>query len=102
LKKIVNFKFDHLTKKTLNLIKDCGCRVLHLSSDEYRNKYLCVEGENGEIEYLSHDELKHILTPNEGDKLNVDVVVIAVPESYELGELFVEMGVKHVVCFDFK
>ena len=41
-KKAIEVKFDILTRETLDQIKNHGCRVLHLSSDEARElgKYL--------------------------------------------------------------
>lgn len=97
----MNLKFDVLSKELLDYVKQYGCRVLHLSSDVYSVDHLCIEGKNGEIEYLSINELRDILKqPN--SRLNVDVVVIAIPESLKLAQLFVEMGVPHVIAFDFE
>ena len=67
----------------------------------YHPDYLCVEGKNGLIEYVSLDELKTLLKP-ENSKLNVDVVVLAIPESSKIANLFVEIGVPHVIAFDFE
>ena len=33
--------------------------------------------------------------------LSIDVVVLAIPNSMVLAELFVELGVPHVICFNF-
>ena len=100
-KKVVNLKFDILKRESLSYIKDYGCRVLHMSSDVFKNDTLCIEGNNGEIEYLSMDEIKKILRPNEG-RLNVEVVVLAIPDCLELAQAFVDLGVPHVIAFDFK
>ena len=80
----MNLKFDTLHRELLDYIRQHGCRVLHLSSDIYHPDYLCIEGKNGEIEYLSFSELKDILRPPNSGRLNVDVVVIANPESSRL------------------
>ncbi len=64
----------------LEYVKTFGCRVLHISSDVYLPDSLCIEGDNGEIEYISIKQLEKMLKPKEG-RLNVDVVVVAMPES---------------------
>lgn len=45
--KIINVKFDVLTRELLEYVKTYGCRVLHLSSDVYNPDYLCIEGKDG-------------------------------------------------------
>ncbi len=78
--KVVNLKFDVLSREMLEYVKMYGCRVLHISSDVYHVDCLCIEGKNGEIEYISSNELRRLITPKQG-RLNVDVVVVAIPES---------------------
>ncbi|CDW81385.1 UNKNOWN [Stylonychia lemnae] len=101
LNKVVNLKFDILSLELLNYVKNYGCRVLHISSDVYSPDHLCIEGKNAEIQYIKIAELKNLLDPLESG-LNVDLVVLAIPESQKLAQAFVEMGVPHVVSFDFK
>jgi hypothetical protein len=101
LNKVINTRFETLTKDVLEYIKEHGCRVLHLSSDVFKDGFLCIEGNNGQIEYLDKDELKKILMPKNNDRLQVDVVVLAIPEVSNLAELFMELGVPHVVTFNF-
>lgn len=36
-----------------------------------------------------------------GARLSIDVVVLAIPNSRILAEVFVDLGVPHVICFDF-
>lgn len=67
----------------MEYVKTYGCRVLHISSDVSHSDYLCIEGKNGEIEYISFKELKNILKPT-NSRLNVDLVVLAIPESEKL------------------
>ena len=100
-KKVVNIKFDNLTRDQLEYVRTYGCRVLHISSDVYNPDYLCIEGKNGEIQYLNFEDIKTILRPDNG-RLNVDVVVVAIPESANIAQAFVELGVPHVIGFDFK
>ena len=82
--KEVNVKFDSLTREVLTFIKNFGCRVLHLSSDVFKPDHLCIEGTNGKIEYIHIDELKTLLKPSDGQNLNVNLVVLAIPESKQL------------------
>jgi hypothetical protein len=100
-KKVINVKFDSLTREVLGFIKKYGCRVLHLSSDVFKPDYLCIEGANGKIDYIHIDELKDLLKPANEEQLNVNLVVLAIPESKKLAKVFVDLGVKHVVAFDF-
>lgn len=76
--------------------------MLHLSSDVFKLDHLCIEGANGRIEYVHIDELKTLLRPSDGQKLNVNLVVLAIPESLKLAQVFVDLGVSHVVAFDFR
>jgi hypothetical protein len=101
LNKVINVKFETLTIDILNYVRDHGCRVLHLSSDVFKDDCLCIEGRNGKIEYLGLEELKRILKPTNGYNLNVDLVVLALPESSRLADVFVSLGVHHVVSFTF-
>lgn len=52
LNKVINVKFETLTRDILEYVRDKGCRVLHLSSDVFKDDYLCIEGPNGRIEYI--------------------------------------------------
>ena len=45
--KVVNLKFDVLTRDLLEYVKNYGCRVLHLSSDVFTPEHLCIEGKDG-------------------------------------------------------
>jgi len=45
--KEIQVKFDNLTRDSIKEIRTTGCRVLHLSSDEYDEDNLCVEGPSG-------------------------------------------------------
>jgi hypothetical protein len=84
LNKVVNVKFDSLNREVLDYIKKFGCRVLHLSSDVYREDHLCIEGSNGRIEYIHINDLKTILKPPNNQRLNVNLVVLAIPDSRKL------------------
>jgi hypothetical protein len=45
-------------------------------------------------------ELKQLIVPV-GYILSIDVVVLAIPRSRMIAEVFVELGVPHVIYFDF-
>ena len=99
-KKIIQVKFDILTRESLKLIKNHGCRVLHLSSDEFRDLQLWAEGKYGELDWIEISDLREILIPL-GGRLSIDVVVLAIPKSRMLAEIFIDLGVPHVIYFDF-
>lgn len=100
-KQQVNIKFDLLNRELINYIKNNGCKIWHISSQVYDRERLAIEGPNGLVEYLSRDDLRDML----GDRtkpLNVDLVVLALPLSDQiLAPLFVQLGVKNVVAFNF-
>ena len=80
--KVINVKFDLLNLELLDYIRDKGCRVLHLSSDVYRSDSLCIEDKNGIVKYLGIEELKRaLLSQTSKQSLNIDVVVLAMPNS---------------------
>ncbi len=98
----MNIHFDSLTRGVLDHIRRHGCRVLHISSDVFvkNEAVLACEGSSSEVDWLDSASLYEILTKGAG-KLNVDVVVLAMPKSRALGELFAtQLGVPHVVVFD--
>lgn len=52
------------------------------------------------MEYIHIDEMKNLLK-TDNNKLPVDLVVIAIPDSIKIAKVFIELGVPHVVAFDF-
>lgn len=44
--------------------------------------------------------MKKLLTSESG-KLNIDVVVVAIPNSVKIANVFIELGIPHVIGFDF-
>lgn len=103
--KVINVKFDILNIELLEYIRANGCRVLHISSDIYRDDHFCIEDKNGVVKYLSVQDMKEFLSQNDEKKkigkLNIEVVVIAIPDSQHLAQVFVDLGVPHVVAFSF-
>ena len=99
--KILQVKFDILTRDTLKNIRDHGCRVLHLSSEDAKLEHLWAEGAYGELDLIGVSELRELIFPV-GAMLSIDVVVLAIPKSRMLAEVFVALGVPHVIFFDFE
>ena len=110
----VNVRCDFLNRSLLSHIKSDGCKMLHLSSEVFEAERLCIEGTNGVVEYLTLDELYNLLKPpqqeishfNPSNKvqedLKVELVVLALPLSNKIAEVFLNLGAKHVVSFGFE
>lgn len=60
-----------------------------------------MEGLNGLFDFVHIKELKLILMPDDR-VLKIDLVVIAMPESTKIAQVFIDLGVKHVIAFDFE
>ena len=97
--KEIYLKFDYLTKKSFEEVMKKGGRILHLAGDDY-NKIgsLFVEGKSGESEEIDRETLNSIFVRT---KCIFDLVIIAIPQSRKLGDLFSMYGASHVICFDF-
>jgi len=65
LKKELKIKYETLRKSQLENIRDNGCRVLVLSCSIPQNDHsnICIEGELGEVERISLQELEDFLRP---------------------------------------
>lgn len=72
-----------------------------MSSTSWKEETLCAEGKYGELDQVSIEELKDVLVAHEGEMLTIDVVILAIPCSRLIAEVFLSLGVPHVVCFDF-
>jgi len=78
-----------------------GSRILHISSEDYNdNGSLFVEGEFGDSIEIKKEELAQILSER---KCLFEIVIIAIPQSFQLGEIFKRFGPKNinVICFEF-
>ena len=97
----LNLKFDLLNRDLIQYISTNGCKIWHISSQVFERERLCIESPNGLVEYLTRDQLREMLS-NESKTLNVDLVVLALPLSDDiLAPLFVKLGVKNVVAFNY-
>jgi hypothetical protein len=85
-------------------VRQYGCKILHLSSSVFEEDKLCIEGSNGVVEYLYKEQLRKILVNQYQNKkgLDVELLVLAIPESIEFAKLFLELGVKHVIAFSYE
>jgi len=76
--------------------------VLHLISDHDGSDGLAVESRTGVKLTLSLIDLRAILQGLKRDKCRVKLVVLMFPNSTEVGKVFQEFGVDHVITFDCK
>lgn len=97
----MNVKFDILNREILEFARTYGCKILHLSSHVFEEDRIAIEGPNGLIEYLSIDQLRTLLEPHSSSHLEVDLVVLAVPQSHKLAQVFLSLGVRHVISFGY-
>ena len=90
LKKDLKLKFEVLTPKQLESIRDHGCGILVLFSSMFNEKGdLFIENEKGETIALDAERLYNILEPvNEGSKLNIDLAFVNVMNGYKVANVF--------------
>ena len=80
--------------------------MLHLTSDKQSPDNLYVEGENGMCEAIHADDLFKLFDTyceriiDGKKKLNIDIVSLAIPDSVQIGQKFIELGVPHVLTFE--
>mmetsp|Transcript_23535 Transcript_23535/g.36227 ORF Transcript_23535/g.36227 Transcript_23535/m.36227 type:complete len:89 (+) Transcript_23535:85-351(+) len=87
--------------KTLTNMREYGCRILIINckySADRNSENLYIEGEDGELQKLSADDLYDHMKPQEGG-LNIDVVFINMHNSERIGQVFRDLGVPHVFTF---
>ena len=95
LGKEIQVKYDLLTEEVLTYVAEFGSRVLHLTSDVIGEGCLCIEGEIGMCKRMGVEELREFFFKTlkidqnskkmERSPLPVDVVVLAIPDSTDLG-----------------
>jgi hypothetical protein len=90
-----------LNRELIENVKENGCKILHITSTVFEEERICMEGLNGLVDFVHIEELKIILKPDDG-VLKIDLVVIAIPESTKIAQVFIDLGVKHVIAFDFE
>ena len=98
-KKELHVKFDFLTLLNFEDIIEKGGRFLQIRSDVFNKEgSLFMEGAHGEAVEISKNNLDMILKKS---KILFDLVVLTIPQSRSLGQLFIDNGVRHVICFEF-
>ena len=102
-KRNLHVKFDILTKKNLNEVVHRGSKLLHITSNIVRKDHsrLCFEDRFGECKVLKMKQYSDMLRQYQVAS-NIEVVGIAIPQSLDIGEVFKQRGVKHVLCFTTK
>lgn len=106
-KKEVQIKFDTLTENLLKYVGKVGTRVLHLTSDCIDSDMLILEAENGKCHKMHTEELYKLFENYlihdhrlKDERLPIDVVVLAIPDSMKIGKIFERLGVPHVLVFE--
>ena len=98
--KAIKVHFDILSLNTICQVLTQGCAVLHISSDHYEANSMSMEGELGSLEQISLKELKEKLS-DIVMRSQCKIIVVAIPDGEEIANIFVDLGVPHVVCFKF-
>ena len=76
-------------------------RILHLSSDFDGSEGLAVEEEGWVKKVLTPENLKTLLVSAQGERpCELTLVVLLIPRSEKLAQVFAEIGVKHVIAFE--
>jgi len=64
LEKDLNIKYELLSRKQLDYIKEFGCKILVLDAcSHYHSTQVCIEESNGQVSTLTPKELQACLTP---------------------------------------
>ena len=77
-----------------------GSKLLHITSDIEAPKKLCVEGRWGVCNDITLKSMEKTFKQISPFGLQIDVVGIALPNSTDIGHVFKNANVKHVLCFD--
>ena len=93
-------KFDILTNQFVKEIAKNGSKLLHITSDIEAPKKLCVEGRWGVCNDITLKSMEKTFKQISPFGLQIDVVGIALPNSTDIGHVFKNANVKHVLCFD--
>ncbi len=93
--------FDTLTKESLKQSLMRSCVVLHVSSDFGVPGIVSLEGAMGELEQVPLDDFKKLLR----DPIRTSqckLVAVFMPRGLEIAQAFVDLGVPHVVYYNFE
>lgn len=96
-------KFDSLSKRSLNETMRRGTKLLHISSDmitEASQSKLFLEHKFGEAKAIKMNQLADMLVNAQAQ--TIELVGVAIPNSQHIGEVLLQKGIKHVLCFSSK
>lgn len=100
--KSIFLKSDISTRENFKKYIKEGCRVLHFSSNMPQKDALVLETNRFYADPIRISELALIFGPI-SERLGLDLVVLAIPFSVSIAKyLKDELGVNHVVCFDYE
>jgi CHAT domain len=86
--------FTHATSNVLLHQLRSRARVLHISAHGDRDRF-ALEDHKGGIDWLSRDDLRHVTSRISG---TIRLVVLSACHSSEMGKVFEDAKVPHVVC----
>ncbi len=96
----VKVHFDILTRGNLFDIFLKSCSLMVLSSDHYGTDVMSFEGESGNLECIKLQELRAALE-NIVYNSQCKVIILSIPNSKAVADMFISLGVPHVVYFRF-
>ena len=99
--KAFNCLFECANELTFREVLKKKTKILHISShgviDDKNQKYKLILEENGKQQILEYDILEKIIKTNKNNLKNIDLVFLSTCHSQQLGELFLDNGVKNVI-----
>ena len=98
--KAFNCLFECANELTFKEVLKKKTKILHISSHgdiDDNQKYKLKLEENGKEQILKYDILEKIIKANKNNLKNIDLVFVSTCHSQQLGELFLDNGVKNVI-----
>ena len=89
----INLSFDILDNKFYETTGTIQAQILYLTSSVYDPEYLCIEND-GKVQRIDSKIQKRFD--------NIQMLILAMPQSLRIGEQFRINGIHHVVCFQFQ
>lgn len=101
LNKKIYIRMDTASSEKLQMCLNEKPAILHLASEMQAKDFIYLEKENGIADPLSFENFKSVFMQSPSYQ-NLKLLVFAMPFSLTLGQRsYKELGVQHVVCFDF-
>jgi len=89
-----------LTLENLKYAIAHNSTILHIASNHYEDGYLSMESDLGHLNKISLEELYNEFNGKSGFK-KCKVVVVSIPKAKDIAQMFVDLGVPHVIYFSF-